>query len=120
MTEPNTIKINEIEYVRKDSIKKSIHLPNQDGNAAYPYEVGKNYFIRTVTHYFTGTLLYVGPQELLLENTSWIADTGRFSDALKKGTLNEIEPYPEGPVIIGRGSIIDASPWNFGIVMVQK
>ena len=120
MSEPVTIKINEVEYVRKDSLKKNVQLPKQDGNLAFPYELGENYFIRTVTHYFTGTLLWVGPQELLLENTSWIADTGRFSTALKSGSLNEVEPYPEGPVIIGRGSIIDASPWNWGIIMVQK
>ena len=119
MSEPKSIKINEIEYVRKDSTK-AINLPKQDGNDAYPYEIGENYFIRTVTHYFTGALLWVGNQELLLENVSWIADTGRFSNALKEGNLNEIEPYPEGHVIIGRGSIIDATPWKFGIVMVQK
>ena len=119
MTEPRSLKVNEVEYVRKDSIK-TINLPKQENNDAYPYEIGQNYFIRTVTHYFTGTLLWVGEQELLLENVSWIADTGRFANALKEGKLNEVEPYPEGHVIIGRGSIIDATPWRFGIVMVQK
>jgi|SRR3990167_2204441 len=118
MSEPKTIKINEVEYVRADSVKRN--LPEQVGNAAYPYEIGKNYFIRTVTNYFTGTLLWVGPMELLLENVSWIADTGRFSNALREGKLNEIEPYPEGPVIIGRGAVIDATHWNFDIIMVQK
>ena len=120
MSEPATIKINEVEYVRKDSIKRENNLPRQDGNVAYPYEIGKNYFIKTVTHYFTGTLLYVGTHELLLENVSWIADTGRFSNALKEGRFDEVEPYPEGHVIIGRGSIVDASIWNFGVIMVQK
>ena len=85
MSEPKTIKINEVEYVRADSVKRN--LPEQVGNAAYPYEIGKNYFIRTVTNYFTGTLLWVGPMELLLENVSWIADTGRFSNAtINSGT----------------------------------
>jgi len=119
MSEPVTIKINEVDYVRKDSIKKG-NLPIQENNESFPYEISKNYFIRTVTHYFTGTLLWVGPQELLLENCSWIADTGRFSNALREGKLNEVEPYPEGPVIIGRGSIIDATLWNFNVLMVQK
>ena len=119
MTAPKTIKINEIEYVIKDSVVTTI-LPKQVGNEAFPYEIGKNYFIQTVTHYYTGTLLWVGPQELLIENATWIADTGRFSNALKEGTLKEIEPFPAGPVIIGRGAIVEASPWNFGIIMVQK
>ena len=118
MSEPKTIKINEVEYIRKDTVK--VNIPKQDGNDAFPYEIGKNYFIRTVTHYFTGTLLYVGQQEILLENVCWIADTGRFSNALKSGSLGEVEPYPEGAVIIGRGSIIDASEWRSNIIMVQK
>lgn len=118
MSEPKTIKINEVEYIRKDAVK--VNVPKQDGNEAFPYEIGKNYFIRTVTHYFTGTLLYVGPQELLLENVCWIADTGRFSNALKSGSLNEVEPYSEGTFIIGRGSIVGASECKFNITMVQK
>ena len=116
--EPKTIKIDNVEYVRKDSIRPN--LPKQEGNENYPYEIGQNYFIRTVTHYFIGILLWVGDKEILLENVSWIADTGRFSNALKEGKLNEIEPYPEGHVIIGRGAIIDASPWHFSTTMVQK
>ena len=119
MSEPKSIRINEVDYVRKDSVKL-INLPKQNGNESFPYEIGQNYFIRTVTNYFTGTLLWVGNQELLLDNVSWIADTGRFSNALKEGKLNEVEPFPEGHVIIGRGSIIDATPWQFSIVMVQK
>ena len=33
----------------------------------HPFEIGKNYFIRTVTHHHTGKLVAVGPQELVLE-----------------------------------------------------
>jgi len=119
MSEPKTIKINEVEYVRADSVKK-VSFPKQEGNDVFPYEIGKNYFIRTVTNYFTGTLLWVGDKELLLENVSWIPDMGRFSNVLREGKFNEVEPYPEGLVIIGRGSVIDATFWNFGIIMVQK
>jgi hypothetical protein len=116
--EPNTIKIDEVEYVRKDSTPKAA-LPYQLVEV-FPYEIGRNYFIRTVTHYYTGRLIWVGDKELLLENVSWVADTGRFSNALKQGVFNEVEPYPKGRVIIGRGSIIDASIWNSNIVMEQR
>lgn len=74
----------------------------------HPYNVGKNYFIRTVTHHLTGKLIAVHEQELVLEQAAWIADDGRFADALKKCEFNEVEPFPAGPVIVGRGSIIDA------------
>ena len=73
-----------------------------------PYEKGKNYFIRTVTHYLTGRILNVGNMEIVLEDAAWIPDTGRFSDAIKNVNFSEVEPYPEGPVIIGRSAVIDA------------
>jgi hypothetical protein len=74
----------------------------------HPYEIGKNYFMRTVTHHLTGKLIEVGPQELVLLDAAWIADDGRFSDAIKTGKFAEVEPYPEGRLIVGRGSLIDA------------
>lgn len=74
-----------------------------------PYLVGANYFIRTVTHYLTGKLVAVHDQELVLENAAWIADTGRFTQALQQEEFSEVEPFPPGsPVIVGRGSIVDA------------
>jgi hypothetical protein len=72
-----------------------------------PYPVGKNVFIRTVTHHHTGRLVQVTDQELVLEDAAWIADDGRFEEALKTGVFNEVEMFPRGRVIIGRGAIID-------------
>ena len=74
----------------------------------HPFEIGAAYLIRTVTMIDTGRLLRVTPTELVLEDAAWIADTGRFADALKKLSFNEVEPFPDGEVIIGRGAIIDA------------
>lgn len=73
-----------------------------------PYKIGANYFIRTVTHHHTGRLVQVTGQELVLEDACWIADDGRLHDALKTCTFNEVEPFPSGRVIVGRGSVIDA------------
>ena len=73
-----------------------------------PWEIGKIYLIRTVTMIDTGRLVAVGPQELVLEEAAWIADTGRFADAVRKAEFGEIEPFPDGRVIVGRGSVIDA------------
>jgi hypothetical protein len=76
--------------------------------ATNPFRVGKNYFIRTVTHHHTGRLAEVTPTELVLEDAAWIADSGRFADALKSCSFNEVEPFPSGRVIIGRGALVDA------------
>jgi hypothetical protein len=72
------------------------------------WEIGKNYLIRTVTMVDTGRLVAVGEHELVLEDAAWIADTGRFSQAVAKAEFGEVEPFPSGRVIIGRGSIVDA------------
>lgn len=78
----------------------------------HPYTIGSPYFIRTVTHHHTGRLVAVTEHELVLEDAAWIADDGRFADALKTGNFSEVEPFPDGPVIIGRASIIDAVKIN--------
>ena len=78
----------------------------------HPWEIGKYYFIRTVTMIDVGRLVGVTHQELVLEEASWIADTGRFMQALEKIDFNEVEPFPSGKVIIGRGSVIDAVQIN--------
>jgi hypothetical protein len=85
-----------------------------------PYYIGKTYFIRTVTHHFTGVLKKVFKQEIVLEDAAWIADDGRFAAAVKDGSFNEVEPFPDGEVVIGRGSIIDAYSVSFKSPRSQK
>ena len=72
------------------------------------WKIGANYLIRTVTMIDTGRLVAVTPQELVLEDAAWIADTGRFAQAVEKAEFGEVEPFPDGRVVIGRGAIIDA------------
>lgn len=84
-----------------------------------PWEVGKCYLIRTVTMIQTGRLAAITEHELLLENAAWVADTGRFHDALKTGKLVEVEPFI-GPAIIGRGAIVDATEWMHALPSDQK
>ena len=74
----------------------------------HPYQIGKVYLIRTVTMIDTGRLVRVTEHELVLEDACWIADTGRFSDSLKSLNFNEMEPFPDGEIIVGRGAVIDA------------
>ena len=77
------------------------------------WEIGGVYFIRTVTHHLTGQLVSVTPQELVVKDAAWIADDGMFSEAMRTGAFAEVEPYPDGNVIIGRGSLIDARKVTF-------
>lgn len=84
------------------------------------WQIGKNYFIRTVSHHFTGKLEDVTEHELVLSSVSWIADDGRFNECLSKCTADEVEPAPEGIVMIGRGALIDAHVWNGALLREVK
>lgn len=108
-----TINIDGVEYVEKGT-----ELPVIDANTA-PYEIGKNYIIRTVTMTYTGKLVWVGDKELVVENTAWIPDSGRWMQAVRNGTLDEVEPMNER-AIIGRGAIVDASVISWDLPKEQK
>lgn len=82
-------------------------LPTLDAKS-HPYEIGKHYLIRTVTMIDTGRIVAVTNLEIILEDAAWIADTGRFSDALKNCSFSEVEPFPDGQVIVSRSAVIDA------------
>ena len=72
------------------------------------WKIGANYLIRTATMIDAGKLVAVTEHELVLEDASWIADTGRFGKALETSSFNEVEMFPTGQVIVGRGALIDA------------
>lgn len=99
----------EIENLTLKQIREIASMTNgaatRDDSA---WQIGKIYLIRTVTMIDTGRLVAVTPQELVLEDAAWIADTGRFADALEKAEFGEVEPFPAGRVVLGRGAVIDA------------
>lgn len=74
------------------------------------FKVDQKVLIRTVTHYYTGRVVAVYDDAIALQDASWIADTGRFSAALKTGQLKEVEPYPNG-CYVSRGAIVDWCIW---------
>lgn len=81
--------------------------------------LGKAYFIRTVTMHLIGELSDLTDKELLLKKAVWVANSGRFHDALKDGTLDEVEPFVTD-VILNRESIVDACEWIHPIPKDQK
>ena len=81
------------------------------GASAYDALVGRGVFVRAVTNHFTGRLVAVTDGELVIEDAAWIADSGRWSSALVSGVLGEIEPYPDGRVIVSRGAVVDVCEW---------
>ena len=76
-----------------------------------PWVVNRNYVIRTVTYHVVGRLKAVYAAELVLADAAWVADSGRWNEALRTGKLSEVEPFP-GDVIVGRGAVVDACEWT--------
>jgi hypothetical protein len=72
---------------------------------------GKNVFVRTVTHYYTGHLAAIEDGWLILGNAAWVVDTGRFGEALATGELSEVEPYP-GACLVAAGAVVDMCEWT--------
>lgn len=77
-------------------------------------KVGKNYFVRTVTHHYVGCCVEVSEDEVALDNASWVADDGHFSDAMGVGSLLSVSPYPKEMVVtLNRSSFIDSVEWPY-------
>jgi len=86
-----------------------------------PLHVGASVLIRTVTHYYTGRVVSITADEVVLREAAWVCDTGRYHECLAKGTLSEVEPYPgEGIVSVARGSIVDVAPWKHSLPREAK
>jgi hypothetical protein len=106
MNKPHSIKIDEVEYIRKDLVMTETIKPVLEGEFQ-PFEIGAVYLIRTVTMIQVGRVVAASKQWVMLEDAAWVASTGRFADALKKWQFNEVEPFPDGLVGVSCGSIVD-------------
>jgi hypothetical protein len=80
--------------------------------------IGEKFFFRTVTYHLTGRVKTIIGSIIELENAAWIADSGRFMQAIKEGTLNEVEPV--GRAYINVNSLTDFFPWKHPLPEKQK
>lgn len=86
-----------------------------------PNRLGNKVFIRSVTHHYTGLIVGVSKDEILLKDAAWIADNGRFSAALASGQFNEVEPYPADAIVaVARGAVLDTSDWKHDLPRTVK
>ena len=80
--------------------------------------IGKSWFIRTVTYHLVGRVKKIVGNFLVLEDASWIPDSGRFMNTIKEGKLNEVEPV--GQALVNLNSITDMFPWRHDLPQEQK
>ncbi len=89
-----------------------------EDNHSCPFKKGKAYFIRTVTYHLTGQVVTIEGDFLILKDAAWIADSGRFTQAIADGKLDEVEPV--GEAIVNMKGIIDAFPWKHALPTNQR
>lgn len=89
--------------------------------------IGTKVFVRTVTMNYTGRVVDLTDRWIVLEDCSWIADTGsgpsgRWATFLLKGIgdTSEVEPYPDGAVWVAMGAVLDISEWRHDLPRTQK
>ena len=97
------------------SKKQSVQFEKMD----VPFKIGSCYFIRTVTYFATGRVKAIVGNFLVLEDAAWIADTGRFKEAIMEGKLSEVEPV-EVNMYLNVNSITDAFDWGHKLPRSQK
>jgi len=116
----NKLSFEELSKAVEELKKQKVAVKTKEAGWA----IGNNYLIRTVTHIDVGRLVHISDKEILIEDASWVADTGRFSNVLKNGleseSNSEIEPFGDGVVIVGRGSIIDVVEYKHKLPSMQK
>lgn len=83
--------------------------PQAQQSHDHPFVIGEKYLIRTVTMTHTGQVKEIRGKFLVLEQADWIADTGRFSQALEdQDKFNEVEPF-KNDAFVNMDTIIDAT-----------
>jgi hypothetical protein len=73
-------------------------------------EYGSKYFVQTATHYYSGVVSLIKDGFLHMGSAAWIADTGRFAQAIEDLEKNAKEVEPCGSVLIPLTSIVAAIP----------
>lgn len=100
-------------------VKELRALFREKNTPEHPFTVGDSLVIRTVTYHYLGKLEKVVGQWLCLSEASWLADSGRWAEALRTGCVEEVEPYP-GPCWVPMGCITDVSPWPHSLPKEAK
>ena len=110
-----TIEISDELY---DSIKEQLCADGATEVQGWADLVGTKLFIRTVTYHLVGEVKAVNGTLIELSEASWVADSGRFSVAIKDGTLSEVEYV--GRAFVNAASITDCFPWKHALPKVTK
>jgi len=105
--------------MKKSVSSKKVVASKKSNKKSIKMLIGKKFFFRLATYHQVGKVVS-NPfgMFLELENASWVADSGRFMQAIQNGELNELEPV--GKSFINIDTCIDFFPWNHELPTFQK
>ena len=106
--------LNKLTYSEIKQLLETFGNKSEKSNSNHPFQIGQTYYIRTVTMYYVGRLKAIYPNFLVLEQASWVADSGRFNEFITKGAVSdscEVEPF-YNDAIISCSSLVDATIWE--------
>lgn len=104
---PRTIEISDETF---EKLKKQLGEDCYKDITSLQDMIGEKFFFRTVTYHLTGRVKKIIGSMIELENAAWIADSGRFMNAIKEGKLDSVEPV--GRAYINLNSVTDFFPWK--------
>ena len=110
-----TINVSDETY---DKIKDQLMTEEEVDVSKLEDLVGHKFFFRTVTYHLVGKVEKLFGNFLVLSDASWVADSGRFMNAIKSGTLSEVEPV--GGAYLNLASVTDFFQWNHDLPRDQK
>jgi hypothetical protein len=93
-----------------DEVRKEVNT--------YEDLIGEKWFFRTVTYHLVGEVKKIVGRFAFMKNASWIADSGRFNEAIKNGTLSEVEMV--GDAFINLDTVVDFFPWKHDLPKTSK
>lgn len=110
-----TIEVSEETY---EKIKDQLAAGEQKDISELDDLIGEKLFLRTLTYHLVGRVERRMGSFLELSGASWVADSGRFTQAIKEGKLNEVEPV--GKAWVNLSAVTDFFPWKHELPTEQK
>jgi len=110
-----TIEVSDETY---DKIKGQLGDDDSVDVNSYDDLIGKSFFFRTITYHLVGKVVKRFGDFLELKDASWVADSGRFMQAIKEGKLDEVEPVDQA--FINLKGVMDFFPWKHELPKVQS
>ena len=112
------VKTLEVSDETYEKIKAQLIEEERVDVSSYEDLKGRCWFFRSVTYHIVGKVKKVVGSWVELEGASWVADSGRFMNAIKDGTLNEVEPV--GVMFLNLNTVTDFFPWKNALPKEQK